>query len=103
MENNNEEETFPRFENKGSIQYLEQFNKKTDKAKSVINTSFVVVILIIIFGYIFNFLSDSEIVIGLLIVSLIFIIFNYLFGLIMLENFYTRAKIEALKDQIIKK
>lgn len=100
MENKNKEEKFPRFENKGSIKYLEQFDKESDKTKSIINTSFVFVTLILVFSGFFDFISISEVIIGLLLFTLVFIIYSYLFKIIMLENFYTRAKIEALKDEI---
>lgn len=100
MENNNKEEKFPRFDNKGSIQYLEQFDKKSDKAKSIINMGFIFITLILILGGFFNFLSISEIIIGLLLLVLIFIIYSYLFSIIQLENFFTRAKIGALEDEI---
>jgi len=100
MEKEDKEEKLPRFENKGSVGYLKDFDKETDKGRKTCNFSFACVTLIIIFSKIFDFISTGTTVIGLLIVVLIWIVYGYLFKILMLENFYTRAKIGALEDEI---
>ena len=100
MEKENKEEKLPRFENIGSVKYLKQFDEETDKGKNICNFSFIGIILIIIFARILGFLSTDAVIVGLLIVILVWIVYGRLFKILMLDNFYTRAKIGALEDEI---